>query len=63
MARVATARVREAEEAARVASIEEEVAERVESLQVMVARVEAEMAVRVESLQVMVNEHGYRQKK
>ena len=51
--------MREAEEATRVASIEAEVAARVESLRVIVARVEAEVAVRVESLQVMVNEHGY----
>jgi len=58
-ARVATARVQEAEEAARVVArrAEEEVAARVESLQVMVARVEAESAVRVESLQVRVNNH------
>jgi len=38
---------REAEEVARVASIEAEATARVESLRVMVARVEAQMAARV----------------
>jgi len=63
--RVATARVREAEEAARVAKrVEEDAEVRDESLQCMVVRVEAETAVRVESLQVTVNNHhGYQQKK
>ncbi len=62
--RVATARVREAEEAARVAKrVEEDAEVRDESLQCMVVRVEAETAVRAESLQVRVNnQHGYRQK-
>ena len=40
-------RAREAEDAARVASIEAEATARVESLRVMVARVEAQMAGRV----------------
>jgi hypothetical protein len=61
-ARVATARVREAEEATRAARrVEEEAAARVESFPVIVARVEAETAVRVESLQARVdNKNGYR---
>jgi hypothetical protein len=50
-ARVATVRVQEAEEAARAArSVEEKTAARVESFPVIVARLEAETAVRVESL-------------
>ena len=63
--RVATVRVREAEEAARVAKrVEEDAEARDESLQCMVVRVEAEMAVRVESLQVRVNNHhGIQRKK
>ena len=44
---ISMTRAREAEDAARVASIEAEAAARVESLQVMVARVEAQMAERV----------------
>jgi hypothetical protein len=64
-ARVATAKVREAEEAARAARrVEEEASARVESFPVIVARVEAETTVRVESLQARVNnKNGCRQKR
>ena len=64
-ARVATARVQEAEESARAAQrVEEEAAARVESFSVICARVEAEAAVRVESLQARVNnKNGYRRKR
>ena len=60
-ARVATARVREAEESARAARrVEEEAAARGGSFPVICARVEAETAVRVESLQARVNnKNGY----
>ena len=60
-ARVATVRVREAEELARAARrVEEEAAARGGSFPVICARVEAETAVRVESLQASVNnKNGY----